>query len=222
MGRQLYEVAEDGNVTDIGVNTPESRGRLELPEGEHPRDLAPASWDFRPTYGNMNAGFKAGTIMCVMNGPWQVADHLTGEAFADPTNLIIAPIPEGTGGNTGSPVGGHNYVVYALVGEDPDKQAAVAAATYITAPSRRPSLPRAWACCRLATPPTRNEAVASDPIISLWDEVMQKATNRAGLRTSGHLRLLQQQYQSFIKGDKTARRRSPLRGSTWRRSSRTS
>ena len=73
----------------------------------------------------MTAGFKAGDIMCVMNGPWRSADHLSGEAFADPSNLVIAPIPEGTAGNTGSPVGGHNYVVYALVADDPDKQAAV-------------------------------------------------------------------------------------------------
>ena len=129
----------------------------------------------------MTTGFKAGTIMCVMNGPWQVADHLTGEAFADPSNLIIAPIPEGTAGNTGSPVGGHNYVVYALVGDDPAKEAAVLdLLSYINGTDAQ-----AYLAQTLGLLPTRNsayanEAVAADPVISAWGEVMQKATNRAG------------------------------------------
>ena len=32
----------------------------------------------------MNAGFKAGTTMCILQGPWQAADILTGDAFKDP------------------------------------------------------------------------------------------------------------------------------------------
>ena len=44
-------------------------------------------------YDNMDAGFKAGTTMCILQGPWQVADILKGSAFSDKTNLVIAPVP---------------------------------------------------------------------------------------------------------------------------------
>ncbi|HZW01617.1 MAG TPA: extracellular solute-binding protein, partial [Candidatus Deferrimicrobium sp.] len=110
-GGTLYEVAEDGSVT-VTINSPESVEGWDFLKDSILGTVAPAApWDYTNDYGNMTTGFKAGTIMCVMNGPWSVADHLTGEAFADPSNLVIAPIPEGTAGNTGSPVGGQNYVV---------------------------------------------------------------------------------------------------------------
>jgi arabinogalactan oligomer/maltooligosaccharide transport system substrate-binding protein len=154
----------------------------------------------------MTTGFKAGTIMCVMNGPWQVADHLTGEAFADSSNLVIAPVPEGTAGNTGSPVGGHNYVVYALVADDPDKQAAVLdLLSYINGTDAQ-----AYLAQTLGLLPTRNsayanEAVAADPVISAWGEVMQKATNRAGHPKSSDMYVAYSQYyQAFLNGEMTA------------------
>ncbi|PRX44518.1 carbohydrate ABC transporter substrate-binding protein (CUT1 family) [Prauserella shujinwangii] len=63
-------------------------------------------------YTNMQNGFKNGTISMVVNGPWAVADYLSGKAFADPENLGVAPVPAGPEGQ-GGPVGGHNLVVYA-------------------------------------------------------------------------------------------------------------
>ena len=90
-------------------------------------------------------------------------DHLTGEAFAaDPSNLVIAPIPEGTAGNTGSPVGGHNYVVYALVGQDnPDKQAAVLDLLAYINGSRRAGIPGPGP---LGLLPTRKSAYANEAV----------------------------------------------------------
>ena len=56
--------------------------------------VAPKTWDFKTSYDNMNAGFKAGTTMCIMQGPWQVADILKGTAFTDrPTSSF--PDPDG-------------------------------------------------------------------------------------------------------------------------------
>ena len=87
-----------GKVTNIGVNSPESVQGWTYLKDNVLGTVAPATWDFQTDYDNMNAGFKAGTIMCILQGPWQVADILTGEAFADPTNLVIAPVPEGAAG----------------------------------------------------------------------------------------------------------------------------
>jgi arabinogalactan oligomer / maltooligosaccharide transport system substrate-binding protein len=205
-GGQLYEVAEDGSVTVL-INSPESVEGWNFLRDSILGTVAPASWSFPDDYGNMTTGFKAGTIMCVLNGPWQVADHLDGEAFADnPENLVIAPVPEGTAGNTGSPVGGHNYVVYALVGQDPDKQAAVLdLLSYINGAEAQ-----AFLAGSLGLLPTREsayalESVAGDPVISAWGEVMQRATNRAGHpRSSDMYEPFSREFQAFIQGDKTA------------------
>jgi arabinogalactan oligomer/maltooligosaccharide transport system substrate-binding protein len=205
-GGTLYEVAEDGSVT-VTINSPESVEGWNFLKDSILGTVAPsAPWDYTNDYGNMTTGFKAGTIMCVMNGPWQVADHLTGEAFADPSNLVIAPVPEGTAGNTGSPVGGHNYVVYALVADDPDKQAAVLdLLSYINGTDAQ-----AYLAQTLGLLPTRNsayanEAVAADPVISAWGEVMQKATNRAGHPKSSDMYVAYSQYyQAFLNGEMTA------------------
>jgi arabinogalactan oligomer/maltooligosaccharide transport system substrate-binding protein len=204
-GGQLYEVAEDGSV-EVLINSPESVEGWNFLKDQILGTIAPASWSFPDDYGNMTTGFKAGTIMCVMNGPWQVADHLTGEAFADPSNLIIAPIPEGTAGNTGSPVGGHNYVVYALVGQDEAKQAAVLdLLAYINGTEAQ-----AFLADTLGLLPTRESAYATDvvaanDVISAWGEVMLKATNRSGHPRSPDIyQPYSNEYQAFIQGDKTA------------------
>ena len=58
--------------------------------------------------------------------------------------------------------------------------------------------------------PTRNsayanEAVAADPVISAWGQVMQKATNRAGHPKSSDIYApYSQYYQAFLNGEMTA------------------
>ncbi len=205
-GGSLYEVADDGSVT-VTINSPESVEGWNFLKDSILGTVAPAApWDYTNDYGNMTTGFKAGTIMCVMNGPWQVADHLTGEAFADPSNLVIAPIPEGTAGNTGSPVGGHNYVVYALVADDPAKEAAVLdLLSYINGTEAQAYLAQTLGLLPTRTTAYANEAVAADPVISAWGEVMQKATNRAGHPKSSDMYApYSQEYQAFLNGEKTA------------------
>ena len=63
-------------------------------------------------YTNMQNGFKSGKYAMVINGPWSTADDLSGDAFKDKTNLGVAALPSGSGGQ-GGPTGGHNLVVYA-------------------------------------------------------------------------------------------------------------
>ncbi len=205
-GGQLYTVNEDGSV-DVTVNSEESAAGWNYLKDEVLGTVAPATWDFASDYDNMSAGFKAGTIMCVMNGPWAVGDHLSGAAFADPSNLVIAPIPEGTPGNTGSPVGGHNYVVYALVEQDPAKMAAVLdLLDYINGGEAQAFL----ATGPLGLVPTRvsayeNAAVQANPLMAAWGDVMAKATNRVGHpKSSDQYDPFTREYQAFLKGDKTA------------------
>ena len=153
----------------------------------------------------MNAGFKAGTTMCIMQGPWQVADILTGTAFTDKSNLVIAPVPAGVNGKTGSPVGGHNWVVSVDVGKNADKAAAVASfLTYMTAPEQQAVLAKS-----LGLLPTNIAAyavpdVASDPLINQWNAVLAAATNRAGVPgASGIYDSFTKNFQSMIIGDLT-------------------
>ena len=53
-----------------------------------------------------------GKVAMIINGPWAVADITSGPSFKDPTNLGVAMTPAGPS-PAGSPVGGHNYVIYA-------------------------------------------------------------------------------------------------------------
>jgi arabinogalactan oligomer / maltooligosaccharide transport system substrate-binding protein len=204
-GGQLYEVAEDGTV-EVLINSPESVEGWTFLRDEILGNVAPATWDFANDYTNMTEGFKAGNIMCVMNGPWQVADHLAGEAFADPSNLVIAPLPEGTEGNTGSPVGGHNYVVYALVEQDADRQAAVVDfLSFIDGTEAQVYLAQTLGLLPTRLSAYEDPAVQADPIISAWGEVMQRATNRAGHPRSPDIYApYSENYQAFLTGEVTA------------------
>ena len=82
-GGTLFTVDDQGKVTNIGVNSPESVSGWTYLKEKVLGTVAPATWDFKTDYDNMNAGFKAGTTMCILQGPWQVADILTGTAFTD-------------------------------------------------------------------------------------------------------------------------------------------
>jgi arabinogalactan oligomer / maltooligosaccharide transport system substrate-binding protein len=205
-GGRLYEVADDGSV-EVLINSPESVAGWNFLRDEILGTVAPATWSFPDDYGAMTAGFKAGDIMCVMNGPWQVADHLEGAAFADdPSNLVIAPLPEGPDGDTGSPVGGHNYVVYALVEQDPDRQAAVLDfLSYIDGTEAQVYLAQTLGLLPTRLSAYEDPAVQADPIISAWGEVMQRATNRAGHPRSPDIyEPYSNNYQAFLTGEVTA------------------
>jgi arabinogalactan oligomer/maltooligosaccharide transport system substrate-binding protein len=66
--------------------------------------------DFANDYGNAQTAFKNGQVAMIVNGPWATADVLQGKEFKNPSNLGVAPIPKGPGGQ-GSPVGGNGFVI---------------------------------------------------------------------------------------------------------------
>ncbi len=74
--------------------------------------VMPAQFDPANQYTNSLTAFKEGKVAILFNGPWARGDILSGSAFKDPANLGVAPIPAGPKGQ-GSPVGGHNYTIYA-------------------------------------------------------------------------------------------------------------
>lgn len=103
-------VTADGEVT---INAAEAVGgiQVQLELAGQPgvaRDIT------QNAYANVNnAGFQEGQVAMVVNGPWFLGDLESAGVFADaPDNLGIAPLP-GSGGEGQSPIGGHNYVVYA-------------------------------------------------------------------------------------------------------------
>jgi arabinogalactan oligomer/maltooligosaccharide transport system substrate-binding protein len=77
--------------------------------------VMPAKVDFNNGYNNMVNDFKSGKTAMIFVGPWEISNIQTGFAFTgNPSNLGIAPIPIGPGGDQPrSPVGGQSYVISA-------------------------------------------------------------------------------------------------------------
>jgi arabinogalactan oligomer / maltooligosaccharide transport system substrate-binding protein len=218
-GGTLFTADDQGKVTAIGVNGPEAVSGWTYLKDKILGTVAPKTWDFKTDYDNMNAGFKAGTTMCVLQGPWQVADIQTGDAFkADPTNLVIAPVPDGAPGKTGSPVGGHDFVVFVDAMSNPDKAAAVVdLLNAIDGTDAQVSLAKS-----LGLLPTRKSAydnadVKADPLISAWGQVLAKATNRAGVPGAQNIyKPFSDHFQAFIGGSETAQQALDAIANAWK------
>lgn len=75
-------------------------------------DDGTAKTDASDGWENMMQSFKGGDVAMMINGPWAVADTLTGKEFTDKDNLGIAPVPASSAAQ-GAPQGGHNLAVYA-------------------------------------------------------------------------------------------------------------
>ncbi|SFP82379.1 arabinogalactan oligomer / maltooligosaccharide transport system substrate-binding protein [Amycolatopsis arida] len=134
-------------------------------------------------YTNMQNAFKSGTASMVLNGPWSVADYLTGQAFTDPANLGVAPVPAGPHGQ-GGPVGGHNLVVYA---GSPNVAAALLFVEFVnSAESQR------YVAEQNNTMPTRQSVydtpeVAGNSTITAFQEPLRGAEPRPGAPGAGDL-----------------------------------
>ena len=104
--------------------------------------IMPATWDIPNEYTkHVRVASRPATMMCVMNGPGRSATTSPARPSPIPRTSSSPPSPRAPPGNTGSPVGGHNYVVYALVGQNPDKQAAVLDLLEYINGSRGPGIP---------------------------------------------------------------------------------
>jgi arabinogalactan oligomer/maltooligosaccharide transport system substrate-binding protein len=136
------------------------------------------------SYNNMMKAFKDGTTAMIINGPWSVADINTGKAFKQAENLGIAPTPAGSGGKSGSPVGGHNYVIYS---QSKVKDAAAEFIKYMNSAESQ-----AYLAKELGLLPTRKSAydqadVKSNPDVSAFKTVLDAATARPWIPEGGGL-----------------------------------
>jgi arabinogalactan oligomer/maltooligosaccharide transport system substrate-binding protein len=147
--------------------------------------------------------FKDGKVAMIINGPWATSDILSGAAFADPANFGVAPFPKGPYGDQGSPVGGHNYVIYSgtLYPE--------AAYTFIEFINQAKY--QAWFAVKNNLLPTRQSAyddpdVKKNDIIQGFLAQMKVATNRPVIPEGGQIyTAFTPAYQAAWQGDKTAK-----------------
>ena len=100
-GGGLFEVNEEGQVTEILVNNEGSVAGLEFLLNDVLGTIAPADVDFPNDYANAMTAFKEGDVAMIFNGPWSTADVLSGAEFTDPENLGVAVIPAGPDGDQG-------------------------------------------------------------------------------------------------------------------------
>jgi arabinogalactan oligomer/maltooligosaccharide transport system substrate-binding protein len=185
-GGGLFDVDEEGNVTEILVNNEGSVAGLEFLLNDVLGTIAPAEVDFANDYGNAMTAFKEGEVAMIFNGPWSTADVLSGAEFSDAENLGIAVIPAGPDGDKGSPIGGHSYVLYA--GMDAAKQGCAAAfVTYLSSADNQATL-----ASELNLLPTRTSAyeldeVADNRIIADFGTVIENATARPVVPEGGQI-----------------------------------
>lgn len=218
-GGTLFTADDQGKVTAIGVNGPDAVAGWTYLKDKILGTVAPKTWDFKTDYDNMNAGFKAGTTMCILQGPWQVADIQTGDAFkADPANLVIAPVPEGAPGKTGSPVGGHDYVVFVDAMGNADKAAAVAdLLNAIDGTDAQVSLAKSLGLLPTRKSAYENADVKADALITAWGMVLAKATNRAGVPGAQNIyKPFSDHFQAFIGGSETAQQALDAIANAWK------
>lgn len=127
-------------------------------------------------YGNIMDAFENGKVASIIQGPWETTNIYKGAAFAAKANLGIAPVPAGSTGKAGAPLGGHNLVAYA--GSDADHQAASAKFIgFMTSAASQVEI-----ATKNATLPTRTDAytaeVTANPAIAAFQKVLPTGVAR--------------------------------------------
>jgi arabinogalactan oligomer / maltooligosaccharide transport system substrate-binding protein len=198
--------SEGGDLLDVAnkkitINSPESVKGLQdavdlVTAGAAKTDTTADS------YNNMMKAFKDGKVAMIINGPWAVADIRTGNAFKDAANLGIAPTPAGSGGKSGTPIGGHNYTIYS---HSTVKDAAAEFIKYMDSPESQ-----AFISKELGLLPTRTSSydqadVKSNPVVVAFKAVLDKATARPVIPEGGQLfTAMDTEYPKVLGGKESA------------------
>jgi arabinogalactan oligomer/maltooligosaccharide transport system substrate-binding protein len=130
-------------------------------------------------YSNIMDSFESGKVAAIIQGPWETTNVYKGSAFSDKSNLGIAPVPAGSTGKAGAPVGGHNLVAYA--GSDAAHQAAAEKfIAFMTSASSQVTI-----ATGNATLPTRSDAytsaVTANPGIAGFQAVLTTGVPRQAI-----------------------------------------
>lgn len=176
--------------------------------------VMPDEFDAANDYNNLQQAFKTGRAAMVLQGPWAVSDLLKGEQFQDPNNLGIAPIPVGPEGKTGSPVGGHGFVIYA---GSKHIEASYKFISYLTKAENQGKL-----AIKNGLIPTRKSAFAlkevkENRLINDWYAVLEKATNRPVIPEGGQIyTAFSPEIQAAFKKEKTPQQALDAVAEAWK------
>ncbi|MFD5872917.1 MULTISPECIES: extracellular solute-binding protein [unclassified Streptomyces] len=208
---------EGGDLVDaksktVTVNNPE--GVKAFKTVKDLVDSGAAKTDATDGWENMQSSFKDGKVAMMINGPWAVADTLTGKEFADKANLGISPVPAGTAGQ-GAPQGGHNLAVYA---GSKNLDASYAFVEYMTSVETQ-----AQTAGELNLLPTRTSAyakqeAADSEIVQFFKPVVETAVERPWIPETGSLFApLVTEYTKVLTGQTTPEKAASTTGDSYRK-----
>ncbi|MEU6612193.1 extracellular solute-binding protein [Streptomyces sp. JL1001] len=208
---------EGGDMVDAGSKSV----TIDKPEGvkafkavKELVDDGTAKTDASDGWENMMQAFKNGDVAMMINGPWAVADTLTGSEFTDKDNLGVAPVPAGSAAQ-GAPQGGHNLAVYA---GSKNLDASYAFVEYMTSVDSQ-----ATAAGELNLLPTRTSAYAKkeavdSEIVGFFKPVVETAVERPWIPEGGSLfEPLRVEYTKVLTGQTTPEKAAKATGDSYRK-----
>ncbi|MGW1481421.1 extracellular solute-binding protein [Streptomyces rubiginosohelvolus] len=208
---------EGGDMVDAGSKSV----TIDKPEGvkafkavKELVDDGTAKTDASDGWENMMQAFKNGDVAMMINGPWAVADTLTGKEFTDKGNLGVAPAPAGSAAQ-GAPQGGHNLAVYA---GSKNLDASYAFVEYMTSVDSQ-----ATAAGELNLLPTRTSAYAKkeavdSEIVGFFKPVVETAVERPWIPEGGSLfEPLRIEYTKVLTGQTTPEKAAKATGDSYRK-----
>ncbi|MGW8491248.1 extracellular solute-binding protein [Streptomyces sp. NPDC055886] len=208
---------EGGDMVDAGSKSV----TIDKPEGVEAFkavkalvDDGTAKTDASDGWENMMQAFKNGDVAMMINGPWAVADTLTGKEFTDKGNLGVAPVPAGSAAQ-GAPQGGHNLAVYA---GSKNLEASYAFVEYMTSVDSQ-----ATAAGELNLLPTRTSAYAKkeavdSEIVGFFKPVVETAVERPWIPEGGSLfEPLRIEYTKVLTGQTTPEKAAKATGDSYRK-----
>ncbi|MFJ6852093.1 extracellular solute-binding protein [Streptomyces sp. NPDC091271] len=177
-------------------------------------DSGAAKTDATDGWENMMSSFKNGDVAMMINGPWAVADTLTGKEFTDKANLGISTVPAGSAAQ-GAPQGGHNLGVYA---GSKNIEASYAFVEYMTSVETQ-----AQTAGELNLLPTRTSAYAKkeavdSEIVQFFKPVVETAVERPWIPETGSLFApLNVEYTKVLTGQTTPEKAAKATGDSYRK-----
>ncbi|MFD6533976.1 extracellular solute-binding protein [Streptomyces sp. NPDC060184] len=208
---------EGGDLVDAGSKTVKIDDPEAVKAFKVVKDLVDsgaAKTDATDGWENMMQSFKSGDVAMMINGPWAVADTLTGDQFKDSSNLGIANVPAGSVAQ-GAPQGGHNLAVYA---GSKNLDASYAFVDYMTSVESQ-----ATVAGELNLLPTRTSAYArkeavDSEIVNFFKPVVETSVERPWIPEGGSLFApLVTQYTEVLTGQTTPEKAAAASGDAYRK-----
>ncbi|MGW2842733.1 extracellular solute-binding protein [Streptomyces sp. NPDC001493] len=208
---------EGGDLVDAGSKTVKIDDPEAVKAFKVVKDLVDsgaAKTDATDGWDNMMQSFKSGDVAMMINGPWAVADTLTGDQFKDASNLGITSVPAGSVAQ-GAPQGGHNLAVYA---GSKNLDASYAFVDYMTSVDAQ-----ATAAGELNLLPTRTSAYArkeavDSEIVNFFKPVVETSVERPWIPEGGSLFApLVTQYTEVLTGQTTPEKAAKDSGDAYRK-----